>query len=258
MDQVRVFASILKVVLSRCGYQIDDLTAELIAEGAVFGSIAVTSLLIFGKIWLWLRRRFGDEQALPEELMSVVRIIKRDTENINKHIERLGASINATVGDVGQQINSTISTRIDEIKNGNQDNVIPDEIENERKSVRLFVADGVRETIIDKFMSKDWFAESSAERHRYEFSGTSESGIPFQIALKSPYRKIRHGESNADFILEIFANNRRVLNFEWTNDDHTSSKVIYLARDRSWFEDLVDWKFTMAAKEPKNFAVAAE
>ena len=247
-----MFATIIRGVLAQLGFEISEPFSEVIAAFAVFGSLAITTVLIFSRGWLWLRRRFGDDQAIDDEQRSVVRLIKRDIETIDKNIERFGTTLNATFGE---QLN-VIATTVTTIKDGGNDN--QEENQTEKRSARLFIAEGVRDTVVRKFLTRGCFAEASVERHRYDFEAETSSGISVSVKLWTPYRFQGTNDLGPDFKLDVWANGKKALIFEWSADGNLRRNVVYLSRDRQWFNELVEWSFKVNADPRKPFAAAAE
>jgi hypothetical protein len=75
------------------GIKIDPFWGEVV----VGLSILIFVCLGVHNLYLWVRRRFGDISALPEEQLAVVNLIARDVKGIKEFIELTQASLNATI-----------------------------------------------------------------------------------------------------------------------------------------------------------------
>ncbi len=253
MDQVRILAEFLRVGFSQVGVDVSESTSELSAAIILGFSIAVTSLLILWRAVLWVRRRLGDDGAISDDQAAVVRLIARDLENVKQTIERFGHSLNSTLGTQLSEMATKIS--VNEI-----DKSTSDQNETEKKGVRLFFAERVRDAAFEKFLTGDSFNEDQRERHQFVFVGSTHAGLTIRIVLATPYRhRTTHG-GDADYVLDVRrGDGRQLLGFEWTHREDVAAKVTFLSRDRSWIDDVVEWKFlpNEGTMEPGR-AIAAE
>jgi len=253
MDQVRILAEFLRVTLSEVGVNLSEPSSELSAAIMLGFSIAITSSLILWRAVLWVRRRFGDDRAISDDQAAVVRLIARDLDNVKQTIERFGNSLNSTLG-------TQLSAMATKISDSESERSTSDQNESEKKGVRLFFAERVRDAAFDKFLAGDCFNEEQGQRHKFVFVGSTPAGFVVQIMLATPYRKRSTRGGEADYILDVRrGDGRQLLGFEWAHQGDAAAKVTFLSRDRSWIDDVVEWKFLPLtnAMEPGR-AIAAE
>jgi hypothetical protein len=208
------------------GIRIDPLWGEVIVAASVFIVFSIGAQ----RAYLWIRRRlFGDMSALPEEQLAMVSLIALDVKGIKEHIEQVKVSLDSSIGGKLEEALNRIATV------GN-DNPESDGTENGAKTARLFIASGVREAVLKKFLDGSWFVES-AEPHIFWCEPFLRSGEAVRLQLQTPYRERRERE-RLDYVLEIWIDNWKVFNFEW---DRGREWVRYL-KAGPWVDQIAGWK----------------
>ena len=135
----------------------------------------------------------------------------------------------------------TLSTQIVEVSNSPAP-VEEVEATTERRSVRMFFAEEVQATVLEKFESGQWFVEDRDFHHNFVFDGTSASGSHFVIKLMTPYRQPHQPDGLHDYVLEVRVDDRRAMRFEWDAEEGRPSKL-FLSRSRAWIDDIKSWNF---------------
>lgn len=241
---------IKSALLALFGAEIGDEEAHGLASIVVAGSLFVTFSLIAWQMILWVRRRLGDDTALPDDQAAVVRLINRDVQSIRTSIDKFGeqlsVSLGAQIGTLSDTLRSTVANTNDKA----------DEDQEGRGGMRLVIAQRVRDAVLQKFMAGGWFHERPDSRHRFDFTSTTRDGQPFHISLATPYRKMTEEDGRADYVLEVYGS-RKLLVFEWDYRG-LSPKVVYLSRERTWVEDVVGWSFPVITPSHGSPAIAAE
>ena len=242
LDDVAAF---IKAALNGLvGIEIADAEAYGLATIVVGVSLLITFSLIAWNVVLWVRRRLGDDEAISDDQAAMVRLIKNDLQAMRQTIDRFGDQLGSTIGGQLDAIAETIK--------------IPPTNDNqaeEKRGVRLFYAERVRDAVMHKFMS-GWFEELQGERHQYEFNATSSSGTPFYISVATPYRRAVVADGRSDYVLEVHSDRKKLLVFEWDYERANEPKVVYLARDRKWVEDIAAWTFPPRDAAPERLQAA--
>lgn len=244
-------APIIKsAVLMITGAELSDAEASRLALIILLPSFAITFGLIAWRIILWVRRKLGDDEAISDDQAAMVRLIAKDLQGVKKSVDDFGERLNSTIGS---QL-GTIAEKID--ATAANTNVDPaQDVEGEKKGVRLFYAERVRDAVMQKFLGGAHFAELARRRHEFTFDGTTLSGVPINILLLTPYRQSKGGR--ADFVLIVRSSQHVLLDFEWSYETTQESKVARLARDRTWVEEIVAWNFETAVGDEAHRQVAA-
>lgn len=220
------------------GIRIDPLWGEVTVAGSVF----IVAFLAVQRVYLWIRRRlFGDISALPEEQLAMVNLIALDVKGIKEHIEQVKVSLDSSIGGKLEEA----LNKITEVGNDNPEN---DGIENGAKTARLFIASGIREAVLKKFLDGSWFIES-AEAHVFWCEPFLRSGEAVRLRLQTPYRDRREKE-RLDYVLEIWVTDSKVFNFEW---DRGREWVRYLKAGK-WVDQIAGWKVKRKAAPVREAA----
>lgn len=250
LDDVAAFIKASVAVLF--GVQLGDDEAQLLAMAIVAMSLLITLGLIARSVVLWIRRRLGDDEAISDDQAAMVRLIKNDLQSVRQSIDKFSEKLGSTIGTQLDDLAETIKSTAPPSTNDNQAD--PEE----KKGVRLFYAERVRDAVVHKFMAGNWFTEIDGLRHVFEFRSVSLAGLSIGIMLETPYRRPASENTQDDYRLEVSADGRRVLEFMWDYEGAAGPRVVYLARDRKWVEDIAAWNFPEPLVAPVEALEAAE
>ena len=251
VEKWKELSGLVQAILAFCGVDISGPMAELIAILLFFGSLAITSGLIAHRCYLWLRRRMGDTRAISDEQLAVVKLIKQDIDGIKRTVNHIGSSLNDNfknhIGSLSDQLIEVSKTIT----------VVEEEAVGEKKSVRLFFAEQVRETVMERFEAGRWFQELPDQRHAYIFDATSQSGVRYVMRLQTPYRFPYQRDDLHDYVLDIRVNGKKAILFQWDIEGERPHHL-YLSRSREWINEIKGWSFSAIAASKAERMQAAE
>lgn len=224
-------------------------------DGLVAASTLIVFLLGANSVILWLRRRIlKDRMALPEEQLAMVNLIAQDVNGIKQHLREVQDSLR-------ESFSMQLDRAVDQIRISYNDNeptaLQPEPMANAAaatptgKHLRKLVALRVRDAVMAKFVGGGWFDEHPKNRHTYVFERTALDRSLIEIDLGTPYRQ---GEQAGRYTLEVWVDERKVLNLEWR--DGTEPTLKYLIAGE-WVEVITGWRFSIP-KHLRPLAQAAE
>lgn len=213
-------------------------------DGAIMASGAIIGLLALKSAYLWGRRRFlNDPTALPEEQLAMVSLIARDVQGIRDHLKEVQSNLRDSIHTkleeaVGKIVDSHNDNEVFG-SDGNSVQVSPPQSPS-GTALRTFVALRVRDVVMEKYLDGSWLREKSNVRHVYAFGRETMSGRKIRIQLGTPYRDAEVPDARMSYFLDVWADDTKVLNFEWSRNDDTKLRFL---RAGPWVDDVVSWQF---------------
>lgn len=251
MEQYReLIRYFLWIVEHHTGWRLDPGITELVVGASAAFILFLASAPQLQNFYFWVKRRFGAKD-LPEDLQLLKDSAVGDLDSaIKKHLDAVVDDFKKSLYESAERhrdalarSSAGIKRKLSEyirIANDNDGSLDDAELTGLGSQKRLKRAQAlllVKDTVLSKFLS-GIFVEAPRDSHIFEFEGTFDGRVTLSLRLSTPYRA--RNREGSPYILEIWDENGKVLNFEW--DEGGEAVVRTCLRRKEWEQLIFDWR----------------